>query len=520
MKLAEFRNQSFTDFSQSKNRRAMEEAVAKVRSEFGKEYDIRIGGELIRCEGKFQSLNPSHKDEVIGVFQKGTSELVDRAVAAAQQAFPSWSQTDVEQRVERLLRVSEMMQAKRLELAAWMVVEVGKSWLEADADVAEGIDFAEFYAREMLRLAGSQPLVRIESEDNELRYIPLGVGIIIPPWNFPLAILGGMTFAALVSGNTVVVKPSSDSPAIAAQLVKILEEAEFPPGVVNFLTGSGEEIGDALITHVRTRFIAFTGSKEVGLRINELAARTRPKQIWIKRVIAEMGGKDTIVVDDDVDLDDAAADVVAAAFGFQGQKCSACSRAVVLDSVYDAFLEKISEKTGAMIEEGNVEEAEVNFGPVINQGAHESILKYIEAGKREGRLLMGGESGSSDGYFIRPTIFADIDPKATISQEEIFGPVLAVIRAGSYDEAVEIANNTEYGLTGSVYTRNESRIAEAEEKFHVGNLYINRKCTGALVGVHPFGGFNMSGTDSKAGGRDYLLLFTQAKVTSRKLVDS
>lgn len=519
MKLAEFRNQPFTDFSQSENRQAMEEALVRVRSELGKEYDVRIDGESIRCQGKFSSLNPSRKDEVVGVFQKGTLDLVDRAVDAAQKAFQSWSQTDVEERVERLLRVSAMMQAKRFELAAWMVVEVGKSWLEADADVAEGIDFAEFYARQMLRLAGRQPLVRIESEDNELRYIPLGVGVIIPPWNFPLAILGGMTFASLVSGNTVVVKPSSDSPAIAAKLMEILEKAEFPPGVVNFLTGSGGEIGDALITHASTRFIAFTGSKEVGLRINELAARTQPGQIWIKRVIAEMGGKDTVVVDDDVDLDDAAADVVAAAFGFQGQKCSACSRAVVLGSVYDAFLEKISEKTRAMIEEGSVEEAEVNFGPVINRSAYESILKYIESGKGEGRLLVGGESGGSDGYFIRPTIFADVDPKATISQEEIFGPVLAVIRAGSYDEAVEIANNTEYGLTGSVYTRNESRIAEAKERFHVGNLYINRKCTGALVGVHPFGGFNMSGTDSKAGGSDYLLLFTQAKVTSRKLAE-
>ena len=517
MKLAEFKNQPFTDFSQSKNRKAMEEALAKVRGELGKEYDIRIDGESIRCEGKFQSLNPSRKSEVVGVFQKGTPELVDQAIAAAERAFQSWSRTDAEARVEPLLRVSETMQARRFELAAWMVVEVGKSWAEADGDVAEGIDFAEFYAREMLRLSGPQPLVRIESEDNELRYIPLGAGIVIPPWNFPLAILGGMTFAGVVTGNTVIVKPSSDAPAIAAQLIEIMEDAGFPPGVVNFLTGGGGEIGDALITHPRTRFIAFTGSKEVGLRINELAAKTQPKQIWIKRVIAEMGGKDTIVVDDDVDLDDAVAGVVSSAFGFQGQKCSACSRAVVVDSAYDAFLEKLCEKTGAMIEEGNVEKADVNFGPVINRAAQESILSYIETGKKEGRLLLGGDAGSSEGYFVLPTILADVDPKATISQEEIFGPVLAVIRAASYDQAIEIANNTEFGLTGSVYTRNQSRIAEASERFHVGNLYVNRKCTGALVGVHPFGGFNMSGTDSKAGGRDYLLLFTQAKVTSRKL---
>ncbi|MBI4445957.1 MAG: L-glutamate gamma-semialdehyde dehydrogenase [Acidobacteria bacterium] len=518
MNLPEFKNQPLTDFSKPENRQAMEQAVAKVRVSLGKEYQIMLGGERILSAQKFNSYNPSCSKEVVGVFQKGSRDLVNRAIAAAEKAFETWKRTPAEERVRLLLKVSEVMKQRRLELAAWMVFEVGKSWVEADADVAEAIDFAEFYGREMLRLSGPQPLVKLESEDNELLYIPLGAGVIIPPWNFPLAILAGMTFAAVVTGNTVIVKPSSDSPTIAAQLMKIFEEVRFPPGVVNFLTGSGGEIGDPLVAHPRTRFIAFTGSKEVGLRINELAAKTQPGQIWIKRVIAEMGGKDSIVVDSETDLDEAAAGVVVSAFGYQGQKCSACSRAIVVKDVYDEFLLRLAEKTRTMLKSGNVEQGDVNFGPVINENAKKSIVDYIEIGKKEGRLLTGGEVISSQGYFIEPTIIADVDPKARISQEEIFGPVLTVVKARDYDEAIEIANNTEYGLTGAVYSLNPQKIEKARREFHVGNLYINRKCTGALVGVHPFGGFNMSGTDSKAGGRDYLLLFTQAKVVSKKVV--
>ncbi len=517
MNLPEFENLKLIDFSDPDNRRAMEEALAKVRSQLGREYPIVIGGEKIQTGGKFESLNPSRRQEVIGVFQEGTADLVDPAIEAAEKAFAGWSRTPAEQRVEKVLAVAERMRQRRLELAAWMILEVGKSWVEADADVAEAVDFCEFYAREMLRLAGPQPLVRIEGEDNELVYIPLGVGIIIPPWNFPLAILTGMSMAAVVAGNTVIVKPSSDSPAIAAQLFRICEEVGFPPGVVNFVTGGGPEVGEPLVVHPRTRFISFTGSKAVGLRINELAARTQPGQIWIKRVVAEMGGKDSIVVDEDTDLDEAASGVTAAAFGFQGQKCSACSRAIVLESVYDRFLDKLKEKVAAEVREGNVEDPGVNFGPVVNARAQEKILRYAETGAREGRLLTGAEKGDPDGFFVKPTVVADVAPDATIAQEEIFGPVLAVIKAGDYDEALEIANNTVYGLTGAVYTRDSAKLEKAKQRFHVGNLYLNRKCTGALVGVHPFGGFNMSGTDSKAGGRDYLLLFTQAKSISRKV---
>jgi len=517
VQLAEFRNQALTDFASEQNRRAMEEALAQVRSELGKEHDLVIGGQRIRCDRKLKSYNPSKPTEVVGVFQKATEPLVQKAVAEAEAAFQTWSRRPAQERVSLLLKLSEIMQERRLELAAWMVFEVGKSWLEADADVAEAIDFCEFYAREALRLSGPQDVTPVQGEENHLYYIPLGVGLIIPPWNFPLAILTGMTTAAVVTGNTAIVKPSSDAPAIAAKLIEMVEEAGFPPGVVNFLTGSGSEVGDVLVTHPRVRFIAFTGSREVGLRINELAAKVPPGQIWIKRAILEMGGKDAIIVDSESNLDEAAAGVVASAFGFQGQKCSACSRAIVLEPVYDAFLDKLRQAVPRTIKEGNVEDGGVNFGPVVNQGACESILEYVRIGQKEGRLIIGGSRAPGDGYFIHPTVIADVDSKARIAQEEIFGPVLAVIKARDYEQALEIANDTQYGLTGAVYSDNEQKLAEAERRFHVGNLYLNRKCTGAMVGAHPFGGFNMSGTDSKAGGKDYLLLFTQAKAISKKV---
>ena len=512
----EFRNEPFTDFSKPENRQAMQQAVDKVRSQLGREYDILIGGERIRTPEKFRSYNPSRKSEVICVFQKGTPELAAKAVEAAFERFQQWERTPAAERADILFRTASLVRKRKFELGAWMVFEVGKNWAEADADVAEAIDFCEFYAREMLRLAGPQPLTPILGEVNELRYIPLGVGVVIPPWNFPLAIMVGMTTAAWVSGNTVVLKPSSDSPAIAAQFMALLEEAGLPPGVVNFLTGSGATAGNALVTHPKTRFVAFTGSKEVGLGINELAAKAPPGQIWIKRVVAEMGGKDSIVVDAGVDVDTAVEGVFASAFGFQGQKCSACSRAIVVQDVYDAFVEKLRARV-EKVRIGPTDDPSVYLGPVINETALRSILNYIEIGKKEGRLITGGKAAGGDGYFIEPTVIADVPPKARISQEEIFGPVLAVLKARDFEDALEIANNTEFGLTGAVYSNSRERLEEARARFHVGNLYLNRKCTGAMVGAHPFGGFNMSGTDSKAGGRDYLLLFTQAKVISEKV---
>ena len=410
------------------------------------------------------------------------------------------------------------MRRRRLEIDAWEVLEEGKGWLEADADVAEAIDFLEFYGREMLRYAGEQPLVQIQGEKAELFYIPLGVGIIVPPWNFPMAILCGMTSAAVATGNTVILKPSSDSPKIGHLFMEIMKEAGLPQGVINYITGSGSVVGDYLVKHPKTRFISFTGSKEVGLRIVEQAAVTREGQKWIKRVVAEMGGKDAIIVDNESDIDAAVEGVAYSAFGFQGQKCSACSRAIVVADIYDEFLDKLVAKTKTLTV-GPTKYYENFMGPVINERAFNTILSYIEKGKKEGgRLMVGGEAAEGNGYFIKPTIIADVKPGDTIEQEEIFGPVLAVIKAENFDKAIAIANDTVYGLTGAVYTKNRQKIEKAKKLFHCGNLYINRKCTGALVGVHPFGGFNMSGTDSKAGGRDYLLLFLQAKSVSEKIV--
>jgi 1-pyrroline-5-carboxylate dehydrogenase len=514
----EFANEAFTDFSVAANEKAMRDAIANVKAQFGKEYPLIIGGERVTTGEWITSTNPSKPAEVIGKFAKATKENADKAMQEALAAFETWKRVKPVDRAEYLFKAAEVMRKRKFELAAWMSLEIGKSWAEADGDVAEAIDFCEYYAHEMVRLSEPAPLTKIAGENNKLSYIPLGVGLIIPPWNFPLAILVGMTTAAIVSGNSVIVKPSSETPAIAFQFAKVLEEVGLPKGVFNFLPGPGAVVGDYLVSHPKTRFIAFTGSKEVGLRVNEMAAKHQPGQIWIKRVVAEMGGKDSIVVDKDADLDAAADGIVAAAFGFQGQKCSACSRAIVVKDVYDEVLNKVVERTKKLVV-GTPEERANNFGPVSSKSAYEGILNYIEIGKKEGRLMTGGKAMETPekGFYIEPTIIADIAPDARISQEEIFGPVLAFIKAENWENALEIANNTEFGLTGAAYTKSRAKLDQAAEEFHCGNLYLNRKCTGALVGVHPFGGFNMSGTDSKAGGPDYLLLFTQAKVVSEKV---
>src|SRR5438094_2411000 len=517
MQLREFRNEPLSDFrGNPEHARRMKAALEEVKQELGRQYDLVIGGERIKTEEKLCSFDPSEKSQVVGAFSKATPELADRAIRTADEAFKSWSRTPAETRVQLLLDTTKILRERKYYFAGWMVYEVGKTWAEADADVAEAIDFCEFYSREMLRLAEPQPLTPVPGEKNYLRYIPLGVGVVIPPWNFPLAILAGLTSASIVAGNTVVLKPSSDSPTIGYKFFEALEKAGLPDGVVNFLPGPGSSVGDALVTHPRTRYVAFTGSKEVGLRINELAAKHVPGPIWVKRVIAEMGGKDSIVVDSETDLEAAVEGVAVSAFGFQGQKCSACSRAIVVEKVYDAFLEKLKQRV-EHIRVGPTVSNDVYMGPVINATARKSILEYVERGKKEGRLVSGGVEVSGNGYFIEPTVIADVPPKARIAQEEIFGPVLAVIKAQDFDEALEVANNTEYGLTGAVYAKDRRKLDKATREFHVGNLYLNRKCTGAMVGAHPFGGFNMSGTDSKAGGRDYLLLFTQAKAIAEKV---
>ena len=515
-----FKNEPLTDFGNAENARKMKAALTKVRAELGREYDMVIGEKLIKTTEKIKSVNPAKPTEVVGVFQSAGREHVEPAIQAAQQAFETWKRTSVEQRASLMHTVAGILRERKFEFAAWMVFEVGKNWAEADADIAETIDFAEFYAREALRLAQAKTPTQLPGEADRLIYIPLGVAAVIPPWNFPCAIMAGMTMAAIVTGNTVVMKPSHDSPAIAAKFFEVLQEAGMPDGVVNFCPGSGSTFGAGLVEHPMTRFVAFTGSKEVGLDINQRAAKPQPGQKWIKRTILEMGGKDSIIVDADANLDAAVEGVAQAAFGFQGQKCSACSRAIVDEKIYDVFLERLKDRV-SKITVGDPTENKP-MGPVVNEKAMKSILDYIEVGKKEGRLIHGGgrAKDAGDGYFIQPTVIADIPPMARISQEEIFGPVLAVIKARNFEDALAIANNTEFGLTGAVYSTSRDKLEKARTDFHVGNLYFNRKCTGAMVGAHPFGGFNMSGTDSKAGGPDYLLLFTQAKSVAEKIGDA
>jgi len=516
MNVTPFKPEPYEDFSKPENRQAMERALAQVEAEFGKEWDIVIGGEHIKTEKKIRSTNPSNPEEVVGIAQSGTTELAEKAIQTAAAAFEQWRFTSAEERSGYLFKAAAVMKRRKMELAATMVLEVGKNWLEAIADVAEAIDFLEFYAREMLRLDQPHPLTPYPGEINQFKYIPLGVGVVIPPWNFPLAILVGMTSASIVTGNTVVLKPASITPVIGAKFMQIMEDVKLPAGVLNFIPGGGGAIGDTLVDHPLTRFINFTGSKEVGLRIIERAAKVNPGQIWIKRVSAEMGGKDAMIIDSEADVDAAVEAAVIGAFGFQGQKCSACSRLIVDKKVYDEVVEKLIARS-EKITVGPVKDYANYMGPVSSASAQEKILEYIKIGKSEAKLALGGNKLDRDGYFIQPTIFTDAGRDARIACEEIFGPVLTVIPANGFDDALEIANSTEYGLTGGFFTNNRKKIEKGKKVYHAGNLYINRKITGALVDVQPFGGYNMSGTCSKAGGRDYLTLFMQGKSIAERL---
>src|SRR5690349_12672114 len=419
-----FVNEPLTDFTRQENAHKMRAAIEKVRGQLGREYDLIIGGRRVKTTDKIKSLNPAKPSQIVGIHQKAGKEHVEPAMKAALAAFESWSQTSFEERASLLFRVGDLLRERKFEFGAWMVFEVSKNWAEADADVAETIDFCEYYSREALRLARTELPVQMAGERDTLLYIPLGVGAVIPPWNFPCAIMAGMTLASIVSGNTVILKPSSDSPTIAAKFVELLEEAGIPEGVVNFCPGAGASFGDAVVAHPKTRYIAFTGSREVGLDINRRAADQASGQIWIKRTILEMGGKDATIVDADGDLDAAVEGVAQAAFGFQGQKCSACSRAIIDERIYDKFLEKLK----ARVEKIKVGDPAENayMGAVINEGSMKSILNYIEIGKKDGRLITGGarDTSAGEGYFIQPTVIADIKPKSKLEQEEIFGPVL------------------------------------------------------------------------------------------------
>jgi len=514
-----FRNVDVLDFTNQGHAAALQAALATVRGQLGRSYPLIIGAnEVIQGEW-FTSTNPAHPDEVIGRHVAATVDDVSAAIAAAEAAFASWSERPATERVELLLRAADRVIERRYELDALLMREVGKTAEEADGETAETADLMRWSAGLMLKLASPHALTPLAGEDTAFFYVPLGVGAIISPWNFPLALTAGMTSAAIVAGNTVVVKPASASATSVAWLVEIFRDVGLPPGVINYVTGPGGDIGDALVDHPRTRFVAFTGSMEVGIRIHERAAHVQPGQIWLKRTQLEMGGKNAVVVDETADLDAAATAVVTGAFGFQGQKCSASSRAIIVDAVYDQVVQRIVERTRKLVT-GDPTDPAVDVGPLIDAAALRKVLGYIEVGAGEGRMLLGGGLVPSEGWFVPPTVFADVAPDARIAQEEIFGPVLAIIRASDFDEALRIANGTRFGLTGSLFSRDRGRIETAKRRFHVGNLYINRKSTGALMGVHPFGGFNMSGTDSKAGGPDYLLFFVQGKSSGERLAPS
>ena len=502
-----FDNEPHTDFSRREHRDAFQEALADVAGKLGGEYPLVIGGKSTETRKKITSVNPSHKKQAVGHVASAAPEHAEKAIEAARRAYGQWRKEPAATRAEYLEVMAAEMRNRRFELAAWQVYECGKPWAEADADVAEAIDFCNYYAWQMRDLA-IPVQCDYPGEENSYFYQPRGVAVVIAPWNFPLAILTGMTAAALVAGNTVIMKPAEPSAVIAAKLMEIGRDAGLPQGVLNYLPGVGSEIGPVLVGSPDVDLIAFTGSRPVGLSINKLAAETDPRQMNVKRVIAEMGGKNAIIVDEDADLDEAVQAVLQSAFGYSGQKCSACSRAIVLGACYDGFLERLRNATESL-KVGPAEEPGTSVGPVINEEAQKRIEDYIAIGKEECRTVVARDVGSlaKEGFFVGPHVFSDVDPQSRLAQHEIFGPVLAVIRAKNLDDAFGIANGTDYALTGGFFSRSPRNLERARREMQVGNLYLNRGITGALVHRHPFGGYKMSGIGSKAGGRDYLLQF-------------
>lgn len=521
IKVQEYRPQPFTDFTQQDNIDAYQAALKKVRAELvGKHYPLIIDGERVDTAEKIESRNPCNTDELVGTTAKATIEDAERALQGAWKAFESWKKWDMDARARILLKAAAILKRRRLEACALMSIEVGKNYAEADVEVAEAIDFLEYYARSAMKYAGfgSAETTWFEGEENGLMHIPLGVGVSISPWNFPCAIFIGMAAAPIVAGNCVIAKPAEDSGLIAGFMVDLMLEAGLPAGVLQFLPGVGKEVGEYLVNHAKTRFITFTGSRAVGLHINEVAAKVQPGQKWLKRVILELGGKDALIVDETADLENAVTAATQGAFGFNGQKCSAMSRLIVVDSVYDAVVGGFVERAKAL--KVGTGEANANVTAVVNQMSFDKIRGYLELAPQEGQVLLGGEApgecGGQPGYYIQPTIVGDVKRDARIAQEEIFGPVVAVLRAKDWQDALDIANSTEYGLTGGVCSNSRERLEQARAEFEVGNLYFNRKITGAIVGVQPFGGYNMSGTDSKAGGPDYLANFMQLKTVTER----
>ena len=521
IKVQPYRPQAFIDFTVQANIDAYQAALAKVRAEIvGKHYPLIIDGQRVDTAEKLHSTNPCDISEVVGSTAKATIEDAQKALDGAWKAWAEWKTWNMDARARILLKAAAILKRKRLEACALMTLEVGKNYAEADVEVAEAIDFLEYYAREAMKYAGfgAAETTWFDGEENGLMYLPLGVGVSISPWNFPCAIFAGMLAAPIVAGNCVIAKPAEDSGMIAGFVVDILLEAGMPAGVLQFLPGVGEEVGEYLVQSAQTRFITFTGSRSVGLHINEAAAKVQKGQKWLKRVILELGGKDALIVDETADLPNAVTAAVQGAFGFNGQKCSAMSRLIVVDSVYDKVVNAFVQRTEAL--SLGTGEANANVTAVINAESFDKIGKYLELGQTEGKLLTGGKApgkhGGKMGHYVQPTIFGDVQPEARLAQEEIFGPVVSVFRAHDFQHALEIANSTEYGLTGGVCSRDRARLEQARAEFEVGNLYFNRKITGAIVGVQPFGGYNMSDTDSKAGGPEYLSNFMQLKTVTER----
>ena len=511
-----FSTEPLTDFTDQGNVELFQAGLKEVGDQLGADYPLIISGQKVETGAWMESHNPANISQLIGRSARGGTGEADRALEAAWAAFPAWAALAMTERANYLHALAKIMRRRKFELAAWMSFEAAKNYAEADADVAEAIDFIEYYAAQALPLAEPYESFPLAGEDVTTMLQPLGAGLVISPWNFPLAIFTGMAVGPAVVGNTLVLKPSPDTPIVAHKFMECAHEAGFPPGVFNLVTGLDTDIGDYLVDHHRTRFINFTGSLKTGVRINERAAKVHPGQMWIKKVQLEMGGKDALIIDETADLDYAIEAAVASGFGFGGQKCSAMSRLIAVDEVYDEIVARF----GAAAGELTVGPAEENpdYSALINDGARRKSLSYIAAGKDEARLVTGGEAGSAEGYYVEPTVFADVDPQSALGQEEIFGPVVSVIRATDYDDALYIANDTLFGLTGGVISSEPARLEQARREFEVGNLYLNRKITGAFVGVQPFGGLRLSGTTVKAGGPYYLRQYMAAKtVTEHEL---
>ncbi len=517
-----FEHAPYFDFADPGVARAPRDAFALVRSRHvGQTFPLLIGGERVGGTGTFAVTNPGDTREQVWHFQNAAPGQLEQAIVGAQSAFGHWQFSDPLQRATIFKRAAELLRARRMEFNAVMVLENGKNWTEADGEVAECVDHFEVFARETLKWAQGKPVYPVPDEHVTTVYEPIGVVAVISPWNFPAAIPLGMGLGAIAAGNTVLWKPAGETPLSSYLMVELLFEAGLPRDVIQFLTGGDDVLGDPLVDHPGVRMIAFTGSREVGCRIFERAAKVQPGQKWLKRVMAEMGGKDATVVCADSDLDAAALGIAQAAFGYAGQKCSACSRVIVEDSVYDEVLGKVRAHAEAMAV--GLPESNAATGPVIHAGSLERILKFVEDGRQSATLVTGWtqptgsqEGGELHGAYLSPTIFGDVQAGDPLFQEEIFGPVLTFTRARDWQHALELANDSDYGLTGSFYSRDPQKIAQARRLFHVGNLYINRKCTGALSGTHAFGGYGMSGTNAKVGGPDYLFWFLQTKTVAQR----